>query len=382
MGEAEGEGRCGRRCARSPSPLEGTKKPRGPWNVNRKNLTVPRFFLSAARVSLETPWIHGPEYTFHVQVNSTAIPEEGSYISIRLNVASKLVCQPKRFHALTCHFRESKADSYVTESLDPDAPAIPVSRVSRQEAYEINQDQFEIRFTEQGLDSLVVNENVQPRELDMIRVIVGQLNIGALVDEYDRTFELMENFTQGECVTMFTVERNTVAGLSRAGRDYVLETVFGLKDGQLVEIRKIRNLHMCTHNVPYFFGSAEGMKQMSDVVSTVVSIFFSIDFSFFSFFFFFLKNRYSQSSSESHIAITSTEFISGTTNVITTSKVSEGMVTTLYENISVRLESILAASDDPPEVKDPELASMFIGRWLMENSMEEDDEDSSSSLEV
>lgn len=325
--------------------------------MNRKNLTVPRFFLSAARVSLETPWIHGPEYTFHVQVNSTAIPEEGSYISIRLNVASKLVCQPKRFHALTCHFRESKADSYVTESLDPDAPAIPVSRVSRQEAYEINQDQFEIRFTEQGLDSLVVNENVQPRELDMIRVIVGQLNIGALVDEYDRTFELMENFTQGECVTMFTVERNTVAGLSRAGRDYVLETVFGLKDGQLVEIRKIRNLHMCTHNVPYFFGSAEGMKQMSDVVSTV-------------------------SSSESHIAITSTEFISGTTNVITTSKVSEGMVTTLYENISVRLESILAASDDPPEVKDPELASMFIGRWLMENSMEEDDEDSSSSLEV
>ncbi|XP_061927086.1 uncharacterized protein LOC107996913 isoform X1 [Apis cerana] len=340
-------------------------------------LNVVPFFL-AARVFLETPWMHGPEYTFHVQVNSTAIPEEGSYISIRLNVASKLVCQPKRFHALTCHFRESKADSYVTESLDPDAPAIPVSQVSRQEAYEINQDQFEIRFTEQGLDSLVVNENVQPRELDMIRVIVGQLNIGALVGEYDRTFELMENFTQGECVTMFTVERNTVAGLSRAGRDYVLETVFGLKDGQLVEIRKIRNLHMCTHNVPYFFGSAEGMKQMSDVVSTVVSIFFDR----FFFFFLFLKSRYSQSSSESHIAITSTEFISGTTNVITTSKVSEGMVTTLYENISVRLESILAASDDPPEVKDPELASMFIGRWLMENSMEEDDGDSSSSLEV
>lgn len=241
--------------------------------MNRKH-DRPALFLSAARVFLETPWMHGPEYIFHVQVNSTAIPEEGSYISIRLNVASKLVCQPKRFHVLTCHFRESKADSYVTESLDPGAPAIPVSQVSRQEAYEINQDQFEIRFTEQGLDSLVVNENVQPRELDMIRVIVGQLNIGALVGEYDRTFELMENFTQGECVTMFTVERNTVAGLSRAGRNYILETVFGLKDGQLVEIRKIRNLHMCTHNVPYFFGSAEGMKQMSDVVSTVVSIFF------------------------------------------------------------------------------------------------------------
>lgn len=79
-----------------------------------------------------------------------------------------------------------------------------------------------------------------------------------------------------------------------------------------------------------------------------------------------------QSSSESHIVITSTEFISGTTNVINTSKVSEGMVTTLYENISVRLVSILPALNEPPEVKDPEPASMFIGRWLMESSMEDD----------
>lgn len=48
------------------------------------------------------------------------------------------------------------------------------------------------------------------------------------------------------------------------------------------------------------------------------------------------------------------------------------MVTTLYENISVRLESILPALNEPPKVKDPETASMFIGRWLMESSMEDD----------
>ncbi|XP_033352090.1 uncharacterized protein LOC117234718 isoform X2 [Bombus vosnesenskii] len=308
-------------------------------------LNVVPFFL-AARVAIDTPWKYGPEYTFHVQVNSTAIPEEGSYMSIRLNVASKLVCQPKGFRILSCRFRDSKADSYATESLDPGTPAVPVSQVSRQEAYEINQDQFEIRFTEQGLDSLVVNENIQPRELDMIRVIVGQLNVGVL-GEYDQTVELMENFTQGECVTMFWVERNVIGHALHVNRGYVLETIFGVKDGQLVQIKKIRNLHMCTHKVPYFFGSAESIRQVSDVVSTV-------------------------SSSESHIVITSTEFISGTTNVINTSKVSEGMVTTLYENISVRLESILPALNEPPEVKDPEPASMFIGRWLMESSMEDD----------
>ncbi|KAK9303582.1 hypothetical protein QLX08_004800 [Tetragonisca angustula] len=308
-------------------------------------LNVVPFFLMA-RVNIDTPWRHGPQYTFHVQVNSTAIPEEGSYMSIRLNVASKLVCNPKGLYVLSCHFRDSKADSYATDSLDPGSPAVPVSEVSRQEAYEINQEQFEIRFSQHGLDSLVVNENIQPRELDMIRVIVGQLNIGALVGEYDETFELIENFTQGECVTIFSVERDVVDRELRVNRGYVLETTYKLKDGQLVQIKKIRNLHMCTHKVPYFFGSAESVRQVSDVMSTL-------------------------SSSESHIVITSTEFISGTTNVITASKVSEETITTLYENISVRLESILPAASEPPEVKDPEPASMFIGRWLIENSMED-----------
>lgn len=81
-----------------------------------------------------------------------------------------------------------------------------------------------------------------------------------------------------------------------------------------------------------------------------------------------------QISSETHIAITSTEFISGTTNVITNmvrNKVSEEMVTTLYENISLRLESISPAASQPPEVKDPEPVSIFVGRWRMDSSMED-----------
>lgn len=80
----------------------------------------------------------------------------------------------------------------------------------------------------------------------------------------------------------------------------------------------------------------------------------------------------SQSSSESHIVITSTEFISGTTNVVATNKVSEGMVTTLYENISVRLKSISPAKSEPPKVKNPEPASMLIGRWQTESSVQVD----------
>ncbi|XP_017759790.1 PREDICTED: uncharacterized protein LOC108550546 [Eufriesea mexicana] len=311
-------------------------------------LNVVPFFI-AARVSIDSSWCCGPVYTFHVQVNSTELPEKDSYMSIRLNVASKLVCQPKEYHVFSCHFRDSKADSYATDNLDPEVPAVPISQVSRQKAYEINQDQFEIKFNERGLDSLVVNENIQPRELDMIRAIVEQLNIGVLVNVYDHTYELVENFTQGECVTIFTVQRGTVAHPFHTNRGYVLETVFGLEEGLLVQIRKIRNLNMCTHKVPYLFGSSETMSHANDMVSTVIS-------------------------SESQIVITSNEFISGTTNVITNVVMKKGsgeIMTTLYENISLRLESITPAVSEAPEVKDPEPASMFVGRWRMDSSMED-----------
>lgn len=80
----------------------------------------------------------------------------------------------------------------------------------------------------------------------------------------------------------------------------------------------------------------------------------------------------SQSLSDGHIIITSSEFISGTSNVITTSKVTEAVVTTLYENVRLRLESIQPAESEPPTVKEAEPASIFIGRWLINDSEEDD----------
>ena len=78
-----------------------------------------------------------------------------------------------------------------------------------------------------------------------------------------------------------------------------------------------------------------------------------------------------QSLSDGHIVITSTEFISGTSNVITTSKITETVITTLYENVRLRLESIQAAKSEPPAVKEAEPASVFIGRWLIDSSEED-----------
>lgn len=224
---------------------------------------------------MDEPWEHGPECRFQVLVNSTAIPEESIYGSVRLNLESKLICQPKGGMTLSCHFENSTASSFVADSLDPTESAVPSGRVNRQYAYEINEEQFEIKFNERGLDGLVVNENIQPRELDMIRMIVGQLSIGTTFDGplgNDVTFEVMENFTQGECVTTFKIDKKLAMRTLYARRNgYALRPVFGLKDGKLVQIRKMRDLHICTHKVPYFFGSAESFGEESDIISDVVS---------------------------------------------------------------------------------------------------------------
>lgn len=224
---------------------------------------------------MEKPWEHGPEYVFQVQVNSTAIPEEGIYGSVRLNLESRLICQPKTAsHSLSCRFKDSVANSFVADSLEPTGPAVPAGPVSRQEAYEINEDRFEMKFNEKGLDSLLVNENIQPRELDMIRFIVGQLNIGMNFNDMhfdDGIFNTMENFTQGECVTTFTIDRQVNARL-HAKRGFALKPVINLKDRKMLQMRKIRNLQMCTLKVPYFFGNAESLREDSDIVSEVVSI--------------------------------------------------------------------------------------------------------------
>lgn len=232
-----------------------------------------RFLFPAAHVTVDKPWEHGPEYVFQVQVNSTAVPEEGIYGSVRLNLESRLICQPM-IDSLSCRFKDSVANSFVADSLEPTGAVVPAGPISRQEAYEINEDQFEIKFNEKGLDSLLVNENIQPRELDMIRLIVGQLNIGVSFQDAQRLdggfFQAMENFTQGECVTSFMVERKPNARL-QAKRSFALKPVLGLKDRKMLQIKKVRDLHMCTHKVPYFFGSAESLQEDSDIVSDVVS---------------------------------------------------------------------------------------------------------------
>ncbi|XP_076236179.1 uncharacterized protein LOC143180377 [Calliopsis andreniformis] len=313
-------------------------------------LHVIPFFLDA-HLTVDKPWSQGSEFTFNVQVNSVAIPED-SYSSIRLYVTSKLVCQQKQLDVLSCHFQDSQADSFFTDSLDPYKLGTLENTANRQQAYEIHQDQFEIKFSRdwQGLESLVVNENIQPRELDMIRLIVGQLDVGGIVRmaniEQMNWTPLAENFTHGECETIYSVKRGNVDqyGLD-VRRDYVLRTEYDANEGEVIAIWKYRMLYKCEYKVPYFFGSATDSKQNNNDMSSLIS-------------------------AESNLLISLSEFVSQTQNVITMGHASEKI--TLYENISLRLESILPAKGPPPEVKDPEITGVYIGTRMMENSQEDD----------
>ncbi|XP_076375967.1 uncharacterized protein LOC143259052 [Megalopta genalis] len=290
------------------------------------------FFL-VARVPIEQPWTHGPVYTFRVEVNSTAIQRDAMY-SFRLNIATKLVCQPKKNSVLSCNFKNSMTDSFFTTSLDPNVPGSPVNTRSQQKAYEMYEDQFEVGFGEQGLDGFLVYKNIQPRELDMIRLIIDQMNIGNIATDYTYHYQNMENFTQGICNTLVFVTNDKLVERPWTHSDYVLgNPEHEYNYFTLVRIKKVRDMNACTKKVPYFFGYAGSREDLA--ISPTLS--------------------------ESRVLITSTEFLSGTRNVIRLNRGRESV--TLDENITLWLESITPAKHHPPEVRAPEEVSIFIRDW-------------------
>lgn len=79
-----------------------------------------------------------------------------------------------------------------------------------------------------------------------------------------------------------------------------------------------------------------------------------------------------QSLLDNNIFMTSTDFVSDTSSEITTSKVTEEVITMLYENVRLKLVSIRPAESEPQPVTEAEPASIFIGSWLISDSPEED----------
>ncbi|KAG7206762.1 hypothetical protein KM043_000681 [Ampulex compressa] len=219
------------------------------------------FFL-AARIAVDqgahprSQWQqYGPECTYQVLVNmslSNIVHEDDNFCSM---IASELRCRPVGSDTLTCRFlnghitRPDPEQSRCTNARD----FVPVTTKF------VTADPFEIRFNPRGIENLVVSRNIPRWRLDMIKAIVGQLNVGFEYEERRQRYATMENSTIGYCEVEIKVGRAGY-GAQRLATNFeiVLEPeradVIPLSRGSLV-IYKNRPPKKCPRKAVYFFGN-------------------------------------------------------------------------------------------------------------------------------
>lgn len=185
---------------------------------------------------------------------SNVIHDEDTICSM---IASELKCRAKGSDTLNCRFtngRIVRPDPVRDERCSNARDFVPMSDRF------VDEEPFEIRFNARGIENLVVSRDIARWRLDMMRAILGQLNVGfELGREHDR-FVAMENSSIGRCEVEVKVSR---AGYGREGDgggefEIVLEPERGdmvpLSRGSLW-IEKVRWPKRCPNRKIYFFGN-------------------------------------------------------------------------------------------------------------------------------
>lgn len=160
----------------------------------------------AANVAINdtNEWIHGPEYTFHVNLSYLLSADVDEDVFYKANLTTAMKCRPASSDQLFCRF----GSMFIGDSTD----------VLVREEVEI-EDPFVIRFDERGIMNLLFPDIVHNEKLNTIRSIVKQLSVGAnfLQDAHALpAYVAKENYVLGECATLFTVlEYEDEPGLAR-----------------------------------------------------------------------------------------------------------------------------------------------------------------------
>ncbi|XP_014471556.1 PREDICTED: uncharacterized protein LOC106742792 [Dinoponera quadriceps] len=162
-------------------------------------VTILPFFLAAQVTvdpSRQSEWnMYGGECTYDVFVImslSNIAPADKSFCS---EIKSDLKCRPKGQDSLSCHFQNSwirhpgLKENNCTSAMD----LVPTGTRF------VGEEPFEIRFNPRGIQNLVVSKNTPRWQLDMIRAIVSQLNIGFEALERRDRFTIVENSTMNSC---------------------------------------------------------------------------------------------------------------------------------------------------------------------------------------
>mgnify|MGYP004576684677 CR=1 FL=1 len=221
-------------------------------------LVVPAAYVSVPIGN--TDWQrYGPECTYNVLVNmslANVVDERDNFCSM---IRSELKCRPKHSDTLSCYF----ANGRIVRPVANDTRCtnrrnfVPISDRF------VGGDPFEIRFNSRGIENLVVSRNIRRRELDMIRVIVGQLNVGFRLEEEDGRdrFVTMENSSMGYCEVELKVSRARYEG-DKGQREFEIVFEPELLDAiplnaASLAIDKVRQPTQCPNRRIYFFGNNE-----------------------------------------------------------------------------------------------------------------------------
>ncbi|XP_011136043.1 uncharacterized protein LOC105181154 [Harpegnathos saltator] len=172
-------------------------------------VTVLPFFL-AAHVAVDDPrrqseWTaYGAECTYDVLVMMSLeniVRPDDNFCS---TIASELKCRPKGQDTLSCRFQNSRIrHPRPEEGRCTNAMGFVPTRTRF-----VDEEPFEIRFNSRGIENLVVHRTIPRWQLDMIKVIVSQLNIGFESWEHRDRFAIMENSTMGHCEVDVKITRD------------------------------------------------------------------------------------------------------------------------------------------------------------------------------
>ncbi|XP_023290174.1 uncharacterized protein LOC111673843 isoform X2 [Orussus abietinus] len=218
-------------------------------------LLVPFILASSINVD-ENPWKHGPEYTYGVQLNMVTGMNEGHHEYLGTRLITKMKCRPKEPDSLSCRYLDAKFTRLLPK--DFDVLGAEPAKNATYVPFGIGPERFEVKFNERGIESFLVPRSIAPWSVDMFKLIASQLSVGTNLGRKEETFQIMENFTMGQCETRFKVIRRDDEdqnGLRKARFKLQFLPELGVPSGQILEVEKKRNLRNCSPRAKYFFGT-------------------------------------------------------------------------------------------------------------------------------
>ncbi|KAK2585201.1 hypothetical protein KPH14_009908 [Odynerus spinipes] len=306
-------------------------------------LLLPFFLASRISVDIES-LLHGPEYTYRVEIDTINRDGRDGATTKAFDIGSTLKCRPRVPDTLNCRFEAARMAVFEKGLLDLAQDTV--------EDLWVDEEPFEIKFDKNGIAQLIVTRSMEPWTVDMIRAIVNQLNVGVdLRKRPDGIFVAKERSFLGECGS--TIELSRSISQDR-WKDDKLEIVPmpGLEkaSGEILQIEKRRDLNDCGRKEDYFFASKSGYTLLHRDTTTTIK------------------------SSLSRIVVSDSNYTSYTVNEIVVGNKERNRNFTLYEKITLKLETVSAAKTELPVIPDATFVSFFVHGLTHANNDDDDDE--------